>query len=110
MTQQVIQFTQDYGCAPVWQIALDLEQLVDRATSPGTFRRLYYRWFDKNIRASARHWHGFVPTMVRRLRATQDIAEFSMILRFLSDCSDISRLPLAFVLGESSAQVNFSEE
>jgi hypothetical protein len=106
MAEQVTQFTQDYGCAPIGQVALDLEILVDRTTCPGTFQRLYWRWHFNNTRTSARHFHFFVPRMVRRLRETKDAVEFCMILRFLRDCPETNRLSLAFVLGELSLNEN----
>jgi hypothetical protein len=83
--QQIARITKDYGHMTITHISIELEKTVDRATRPGTFRGMYYRWFAKHINATSSIAKQKVPQMIKRLRETQDMTEFGMIIRFLSD-------------------------
>jgi len=61
---------------------------------------LYYRWYGENVRATMRYVRLHTPKQVRRLRETQDMMEFGMIIRFLCHDHETYDKSLAYVLNE----------
>lgn len=91
---------EEHERTPIWQLVPVLEQQIDGMTQPGTFKRLYWQWYKNHIDCILLEAFHKIPSMVRVLRDTEDMVEFGMIIRFLSDNYSISRLTLAYVLYE----------